>query len=100
MGFSADCAFSGSEALSHLRKNKPGLVLLDYMMPDMNGLEVLAEVKSDVQTAGIPVVMLTAVSDDATAKSAMGQGAVAFWVKGHIDYDRLRQDVSRFVTPG
>jgi CheY-like chemotaxis protein len=99
MGFDADCAFSGSEALIHLRKNKPALVLLDYMMPDMNGLEVLAEVKSDVQTAEIPVVMLTAVSDDATARSALGQGAAAYWIKGHIDYDRLRQDVSKYVTP-
>jgi diguanylate cyclase len=100
MGFSAECAFSGEEALALLRKNKPSLILLDYMMPNMNGLEVLAQVKSDSQTSEIPVVMLTAVSDPTTAETAIGKGAAAYWVKGHIDYDRLRKDVSKFVTPG
>jgi CheY-like chemotaxis protein len=99
MGFTADCAFSGRDALSQLRDKKPDLILLDYMMPDMNGLEVLSELKSDTHTAAIPIVMLTAVSDPATAENAMSKGAAAYWIKGHIDYDRLRQDVSKFVTP-
>ena len=99
MGFAVDCAFSGPEALSHLRENKPDLILLDYMMPDMNGLEVLSQVKSHEQTAAIPVVMLTAVSDPATAQTAMTRGAAAYWVKGMIDYDRLRANVGKFVSP-
>ena len=99
MGFSAECAFSGSEALSHLRQHKPSLILLDYMMPEMNGLEVLTKVKSDSATAAIPVVMLTAVSDQRTAETALTSGAAAYWIKGNIDYDRLRTDVSRFVSP-
>jgi CheY-like chemotaxis protein len=99
MGFSAECAFSGPEALSHMRDHTPSLILLDYMMPEMNGLEVLTKVKSDSATAAIPVVMLTAVSDQRTAETAMTSGAAAYWVKGHIDYDRLRTDVSKFVSP-
>jgi CheY-like chemotaxis protein len=99
MGFMADCAFSGPEALSHLRENKPDLILLDYMMPEMNGLQVLSQVKSDAATAQIPVVMLTAVSDHATVQAAISSGAAAYWIKGHIDYDRLRADVSKFVGP-
>jgi len=99
MGFAAECAFSGPEALSVLREKRPDLILLDYMMPDMNGLQVLSQVKSDAQTAKIPVVMLTAVSDQATAQAALTNGAAAYWVKGHIDYDRLRADVSKFVNP-
>jgi response regulator of citrate/malate metabolism len=43
--------------------------------------------------------MLTAVSDQRTAETAMTSGAAAYWVKGHIDYDRLRTDVSKFVSP-
>jgi CheY-like chemotaxis protein len=97
MGFSAECAFSGPEALSHLRDHKPSLILLDYMMPEMNGLEVLTKVKSDSATAAIPVVMLTAVSDQRTADTAITKGAAAYWIKGHIDYDRLRADVGKFV---
>jgi CheY-like chemotaxis protein len=99
MGFTAECAFSGPEALSHLRDHTPSLILLDYMMPEMNGLEDLTKEKSDSATAAIPVVMLTAVSDQRTAETAMTSGAAAYWVKGHIDYDRLRTDVSKFVSP-
>ena len=98
MGYSAECAFSGPEALCHIRQHKPGLVLLDYMMPEMNGLEVLNKVKADAATSEIPVVMLTAVSDPNTAKSAMNEGASAYWVKGLIDYDRLRLEVGKFVN--
>ena len=63
------------------------------------GLEVLNKVKSNAQTAEIPVVMLTAVSDPAIAQTAVSRGAAEYWVKGHIDYDRLRADVGKFVTP-
>jgi len=99
MGYAADWALSGADALSQVRKSKPALILLDYMMPEMNGLEVLSEVKSDAQTAEIPVVMLTAISDAATAETAIRKGAAAFWVKGKIDYDKLREDVAKFIPP-
>ena len=99
MGFETECAYSGADALSHVSKNKPALILLDYMMPNMSGLEVLAKVKADAQTAEIPVVMLTAVSDAATAAKAKSTGAADYWVKGQIDYDHFREKVSRFVTP-
>jgi len=99
MGFIADWALSGQEALSQLKKNKPALILLDYMMPNMDGLEVLAQVKSDARTAQIPVVMLTAVADAATKEKAIKTGASGYWIKGQFNYDQLRADVAKYV-PG
>jgi CheY-like chemotaxis protein len=99
MGFESYWALSGKEALSQLREIKPALILLDYMMPNMDGLEVLTQVKSDAHTAAIPVVMLTAVSDEVTADTALSKGAAAYWIKGRIDYDQLREDVAKFIPP-
>ena len=61
-GFETSVAYSGEEGLNIMRSNAPDLVILDVMMPGMDGYEVCAEVKSDEALAKIPVVMLTAVA--------------------------------------
>ncbi len=53
-------ASDGKEALEKIRKEKPDLVLLDVVMPKMDGFEVLSKLKKDPQTREIPVIMLTA----------------------------------------
>ena len=59
-GFNVRCAYSGQELLDSLEKQKPDLILLDIMMPQMDGLEVLTRLKGDPGTASIPVILLTA----------------------------------------
>ena len=59
-GFNVRCAYSGKELLAALEKEKPALILLDIMMPEMDGLEVLTRLKEDPSTASIPVILLTA----------------------------------------
>ncbi len=59
-GYVVLSAFSGQEVLSLLKEQKPDLILLDIMMPQMDGLEVLTRLKEDPGTASIPVILLTA----------------------------------------
>ncbi len=59
-GFNVRCAYSGKELLAALEKEKPDLILLDIMMPGMDGLEVLVRLKWKLGTASIPVILLTA----------------------------------------
>jgi twitching motility two-component system response regulator PilH len=60
-GMEVDEAESGEEALERLKETKPDLVLLDVMMPGMNGWEVLRRIKGDENLKSIPVAMLSAV---------------------------------------
>jgi len=59
-GYGVQSAFSGQEVFTLLSEQKPDLIILDIMMPQMDGLEVLTRLKEDSGTATIPVILLTA----------------------------------------
>jgi two-component system phosphate regulon response regulator PhoB len=63
-GFETILATTGQEALSHLRRRVPDLVLLDVMLPDLSGIEVCRTIKGDPRTRSVPVVMLTARGEE------------------------------------
>ncbi len=63
-GYAVDLASTGSEALACLRRAKPDLVLLDLMLPDVAGTEVCRSIRADRDLADIPVIMLTALSQE------------------------------------
>ncbi len=74
-------ARDGEEALEKIRETKPNIIMLDVMMPKINGFDVLKQIKSDVETAGIPVIILTALSDDQKRRQGLQLGAADFIVK-------------------
>jgi signal transduction histidine kinase/CheY-like chemotaxis protein len=62
-GYSIEEARNGKEALAAVRKNRPDLIILDIMMPEMNGFDVAAVLKNDPQTMDIPIIVLSIVQD-------------------------------------
>lgn len=74
-GFTVQTAGDGEEALAKVGKEMPSLVLLDYMMPTVNGIDVLRRLRSDEKTARLPVVMLTASSEPDHIDTALAEGA-------------------------
>ncbi len=64
-GYLIEQATNGKEALEAVRKNKPDLIILDVMMPEMNGFDVAAVLKNDPQTMDIPIIVLSIVQDKA-----------------------------------
>jgi two-component system, OmpR family, alkaline phosphatase synthesis response regulator PhoP len=63
-GFQVIAAYDGKEALQKIQDEKPDLVILDVMMPHMDGFEVLQTMRRNAATRDIPVIMLTAKSQD------------------------------------
>ncbi|HEY7120628.1 MAG TPA: response regulator [Tepidisphaeraceae bacterium] len=83
-GHSARCVYRGEAALAFLATHVPDVILLDVMMPGMDGVEVLRAIRSDPRTATVPVIVCSAVSDPAFIRSVRARGANDYWVKTAI----------------
>jgi two-component system cell cycle response regulator len=79
--YSVDQAGSGAEALRLAATGRPDLILLDVLMPDMSGLEVCRRLKTDPETADIPVILVTALADRASKMAGLEAGADDFLTK-------------------
>jgi two-component system sensor histidine kinase/response regulator len=93
-------AYSGTEALELVQQNKPDLILLDVMMPDMDGIEVCERLQADEDLRGIPVIFITARSNKESKLEGLNVGAVDYITKP-IDLDETLARVQtqlRFVA--
>ncbi len=79
--YEVDLAHDGEEGLSKAQSSAPTLILLDVMMPKMNGLQVLEKLKADDRTKAIPVIMLTNLAGQQDAEMALSKGAVKYLIK-------------------
>lgn len=80
LGFAADCAFDGQQALELAGKTKPDLVLLDALLPKLDGFAVLAELRQ--RLPAVPVIMMSGIYKKRTYEAeALRQGAAAYLVK-------------------
>lgn len=87
----------GADAIEFARRHHPDAVLLDYMMPDMDGLAVLRELRKDPNTRGTPIIMFSADNDPNVVEKAMRQGASAYWVKASLRMDELSTRLNQFL---
>ena len=88
MGYNSEYATGGEAALKLISELVPDLVILDVMMPDMDGLEVLRRLKADQRTEKLPVVMFSAVADPEFRAHALGKGATDYWIKAAVRFQR------------
>ncbi len=79
---------------SKLRDAKPELILLDIVMPEMDGLDVLRKLKSRKDTKDVPVVMLTSTAEQNTISEALSRGAVGYLTKP-VKQDKLFEELKR-----
>lgn len=77
-GYDVISASNGETCLRKAKEESPGLIILDVMMPGINGFEVCKLLKEDVQTKGIPVIMLTVLAGEADLSKGLERGASCF----------------------
>jgi len=96
-GFKIRAEYDGEAGLAAVKEAKPDIILLDIMMPRLNGLEVLDALKGDEATKSIPVVMLTNLSDQKQQKAALEAGAIKYLVKSDFDPDQTVEVVKEIL---
>jgi len=90
-GFEVLVAVDGEEALAKARAERPDLVLLDVMMPKMNGFDVCQALRSDPELASMRVLMLTAKGRETEVSKGLGLGADAYMTKPFSTKDLVSQ---------
>lgn len=97
-GYDVEMAADGEEGWEKIKTIKPTLVLLDIMMPKMNGLQVLDKIKLDPETKKIPVIMLTNLAGVQDAEAALAKGAIKYIVKSEHEPKEVTDMVKEIIT--
>ena len=93
-GVPTRCVETGQEAIDFLKTCRPSVVLLDVMMPDVNGFDVLQAIRADERCADVVVLMYSAVADAAYRQRAKDLGANDYIVKGDLSFAQIKQLVA------
>jgi two-component system OmpR family response regulator len=99
-GYQASVAGSGSEALAHVDRESPDLILLDMMMPEMDGMEVLRRLSHSNSSKMPPVIVFSALDDPKIIQNALRYGARDYWVKASFRFEELPQRVAGYLAEG
>ena len=83
-GFEVLSAEDGKKGLEMAAKDNPDIILLDILMPKMDGFEVLDELQKDAKTKDIPVILLTNLGQKDDVKKGFEKGAVGYLIKAHF----------------
>ena len=97
-GFEVIQAFSGIEALKKLEEIRPSVVLLDIILPQKNGFEVLEAIAQNPQTSNIPVIIVSNLGQESDIEKGKTLGAMDYYVKARLSIDELVLKVSNLVA--
>jgi two-component system alkaline phosphatase synthesis response regulator PhoP len=98
-GYKVIVAQDGEEALVKLKSSKPDLLLLELLMPKVNGFEVLQAMKDDSSLKDIPVLVLTNLAQESDEAEARSYGIVDFMVKADISLRDLTMRIQEILGP-
>jgi CheY-like chemotaxis protein len=98
--FDVDLASDGEEGLEKARtmQPKPTVILLDVMMPKMNGMQVLEKLKLDPALKSIPVIMLSNLAGENDIETALSKGAVKYIIKSEYDPKQIADMVKEIIA--
>lgn len=96
--YQVDTASNGFEAMEKIKANKPEILVLDVMMPEMDGFEVLEKIKSEESLTDIPVIMLTAKGQDVDVLTGYRMGASSYMTKP-FNLNELVENIELILNP-
>lgn len=96
-GLTVASANNGEEGLRLAKERSFDLILLDWLMPKMPGIEVLAGLKADAATSAIPVLILSYSAREEDRRRAMDMGATGYFVKANLSLKALCGEIERLL---
>jgi len=96
-GFEVVSATNGNNGLELIKKEYPDLILLDLVMPEMDGFGVLEALKKDKKLSHIPVIVLSNLSQRADIEKALNLGAIDFFEKATTNLEKLTDKINEIL---
>jgi CheY-like chemotaxis protein len=98
-GFSVLNASTGKDGLAKAKLDRPQLILLDIMLPDMGGFEILEKLKADPETKDIPVIILSNLGGREEIEKGVALGAASYLIKSNILPHEVAEMVQGKISP-
>jgi DNA-binding response OmpR family regulator len=96
-GFAVFTADNGMEALKKLEKETPDLILLDILMPYMDGLEALKKIRAIDKMKNVPIILLTNLSQKEEVDEGMALGANDYLIKSHFTPSEVLEKINKYL---
>mgnify|MGYP001607351777 CR=1 FL=1 len=96
-GFKVSTADNGEKGLSEVKKKKPDIVLLDILLPKLDGFAVLEKLKADPATKSIPVILLTNLGQKDDVERGLSAGAADYLIKAHFKPSEIVDKVKKVL---
>ena len=97
-GFKVELATQGDKALESMRKRKPDLLLLDIIMPVMDGVEVMEEMSKDDFLKDIAIIVVTNAERESEIKRSSKYNIIDYFIKSDLSLDQLIQKITEHIT--
>lgn len=97
-GYKVTVAENGEAGLNEAKKKKPNIILLDILLPKMDGFTVLKKLKDDFETEKIPVILLTNLGQKDDVEKGLEMGAVDYLIKAHFKPSEVLEKVKTVLT--
>lgn len=97
-GFKISISENGEIALADVKKKKPAIILLDILLPKLDGFAVLSKLKEDKDTKDIPVILLTNLGQKDDVQKGLDMGAVDYLIKAHFKPSEVVEKVKKVLS--
>lgn len=97
-GFKISVSENGEAALTDVKKKKPAIILLDILLPKLDGFVVLSKLKEDKDTKDIPVILLTNLGQKDDVQKGLDLGAVDYLIKAHFKPSEVVDKVKKVLS--
>ncbi len=97
--FEVVTAIDGEEGIKKTEEEKPDMVLLDLILPSINGFEVLKKIKENPKTSAVPVIILSNLGQKEDVERALNGGAKDYLIKANFTLDEILDKIRKYLPP-